>query len=454
MTTMLGGGRIGTCQTGTWLAWLLAAYLMAPWQGLQAQDLRPAPPQEAATTTLGGELRRFLHDEATAVVHFRGYFFDRQNLVPPNNVALVAGGWMGFQSGWFYDTVQVGAVGYTTQPVWAPQGPQNTSNGTSLLKPGGYGFFTLGQAYASALWKGQTFTGFRQYLDELEVNPRDDRELPQTFEAYALRGTVGQASYFAGWVAAIKPRDYSAFINMGEQAGAPNVNAGMALGSVKYGTPDKLQLRASSYVVPDILWSSYGDVGQTFPLSDSFLVRLAGQFAVQGSTGENLLTGVPFGTFWGGLRADAVWGPMTVSAAYTQVGSSSPWRAPYGIWIGYNKRQVLDFNRAGETAFTLLGAYDFKGMQLPGLIAFASATYGGRAVNSATGQPLSENWEYNFDLQFQAAALPVADWLKPLQLRPRVAFVNQYLGGAQVNSLTEYRVTLNYELTWKGPRLR
>ena len=45
------------------------------------------------------------------------------------------------------------------------------------------------------------------------------------------------------------------------------------------------------------------------------------------------------------------------------------------------------------------------------------------------------------------------DWLKPFNLRNRVAFVDQYLNRS-LTSYTEYRVQLNYELTWKGPRLR
>ncbi|MBX9944785.1 MAG: OprD family porin [Reyranella sp.] len=415
---------------------------------------RAVPEQGPPPSALGDELRRFLHDEATATLHSRSYFLDRQNQSPPNNAALVTGGWVGLQSGWLYDTFQIGAVGYTTQPVWAPQNRWDTSDGTLLLKPGGYGFFTLGQAYASARWSGQAFTGFRQYVDELEVNPHDDRELPQTFEAYALRGALGPVNYFAGYVAAMKPRDYSDFINMGEAGGAPNVNAGMALGSVKYGSMDNFQLRASTYYVPDILWSSYGDAGGTIKIDEHFTLRLAGQFAAQGSNGLNLLTGQPFSTFWGGGRADALWGPMFLWLAYTQVGSAAAWRAPYGIFIGYNKMQVLDFNRAGERALTIGGGYDFKGAGLPGVMFLASATYGGNAVDTGTGRALSDNWEYDLDLRFQAEPLPLPDFLKPLQLRGRVAFVNQYLNNTLSNAQTEYRVVLNYEVSWKGPRRR
>lgn len=436
MGTTLGRGWVRTCCTG-----FVAALLIAS-----------SPP--ASAQQLGDELSRFLHDEAMATLHVRSYLLDRVNQRPPNFAAMALGGWLGLQSGWFYDTFQIGAVGYTTQPIWDPQSPTETSNGTGLLKPGGYGFFSLGQAYASARWKGQTATGYRQYIDELEVNPRDDRELPQTFEAYALRGGFGPVSYFAGYVAAIKPRDYSAFINMGEAAGAPNFNAGMALGSLKYGSMDKLQFRTSTYYVPDILWSSYSDVGGTIPIDEDFKVRLAGQFAAQGSNGLNVLTGRPFSTFWGGLRADAIWGPMTVTAVYTQTGSTANWRSPYGIWIGYTKQQVLDFDRAGERAYQIGGAYDFKGMGLPGLAFIYSASYGTDSVNAITGQALPESWEYDLDLQFRADALPVPDWLKPLQLRGRVAFVNQYLNNTLSNALTEYRFVLNYEVSWQGPRRR
>ncbi len=52
-----------------------------------------------------------------------------------------------------------------------------------------------------------------------------------------------------------------------------------------------LQVRASTYYVPDILWSSYGDVGGTIKVNEDLRVQLAGQFAAQGSNGLNLLTG-------------------------------------------------------------------------------------------------------------------------------------------------------------------
>jgi hypothetical protein len=67
---------------------------------------------QPALAQMQEELRRFLHDDASATLHIRSYFFDRVNATPPSLVTLAGGGWVGLQTGWFYDTVQLGAVGY------------------------------------------------------------------------------------------------------------------------------------------------------------------------------------------------------------------------------------------------------------------------------------------------------------------------------------------------------
>lgn len=407
-----------------------------------------AGPAPASADGLGEALQRFLHDDAQAVLHLRSYFLDRTNPTPPNNAAWAGGGWVGLKTGWFYDTFQLAAVGYTTQPLWAPP----TTDGSQLLAPGQYGFFTLGEANASLRAKGQVFTGWRQQIDELEVNPNDDRMIPNTFEAYALRGALGAVNYFAGYVAQMKFKGVPYFVNMAARAGAPaDVTAGMWLGSVKYGDIDKVRLRSSVYYVPDILTSNYNDFVATFPVTDSLRVRVGGQFMVQGSNGLNLLTGKPFGTFAAGGRVDAIWGPVTVWGVFTQTGSAYQYQTPYGQWIGYTKQITKDFDRAGERAWQVGLIFDFAAVDLPGLTFMGSATMGDGAINAANGAPLSRNNEYDFDLIYQVASTSAPDWLKPLQLRGRAAFVDQFETNS-MTAITEYRLILNYELTWKGTR--
>ena len=86
----------------------------------------------------------------------------------------------------------------------------------------------------------------------------------------------------------------------------------------------------------------------------------------------------------------------------------------------------------------------------------ASWLSGKRNVVVLTGAGLSTNWEYDLELAIRGDAMDNApDWLKPFNLRNRVAFVDQFQGDRTLSSsFTEYRIQLNYELTWKGPRLR
>jgi len=275
--------------------------------------------------------------------------------------------------------------------------------------------------------------------------------IPNTFEAYALRGRVSAAEYFAGYVAAIKPRDQSSFVNMAQQAGAPNVDAGMWLATVKYGSLETFGARTSLYHVPDILTSNYNDVAVTFPISDQVRIRLLGQAMAQGSNGANQLTGAPFSTFAAGGRINVIYGPLSVFGAYTQTGSAAAYRTPYGVWLGFTSQQVKDFNRAGERAVQAGAAFDFRVFGWRGLLFVGSATFGDRAIDAATGQPLANTNEYDFELAFRADLQSAPDWLKPLQLRARAAIVDQFLAGT-LSSINEYRLYFNYELTFSGAK--
>lgn len=178
-------------------------------------------------------------------------------------------------------------------------------------------------------------------------------------------------------------------------------------------------------------------------------LQLGSNLMVQGSNGLNLLTGTAFSTWSGGARADIVWGPAALSAVYTQTGSAAAYRTPYGQWIGYTKQITKDFDRANERAFQVGTAFDFSGLKLPGLFFTASGTFGSGALNPATGASLSDNTEYDLDLSYQFTAKVFPDWLKPLQLRARAAYVDQALNGA-TTTITEYRLIMNYEVKFKG----
>ena len=111
----------------------------------------------------------------------------------PNNVGWAGGGWVGYETGWLFDAVRFGIVGYTSIPL---VGSADT-DGTLLFLPGPTGYAVLGQAYGKLKLFGQEFTGYRQLINQPEVNPQDNRMTPNTFEAYTLAGGFGAFNYFA-----------------------------------------------------------------------------------------------------------------------------------------------------------------------------------------------------------------------------------------------------------------
>ncbi len=401
----------------------------------------------ARAEEFGDTLRRFLYDEASAVIQLRSYYRERDRPAPTNWAAWATGGWIGYETGWLFGAFRLGAVGYTSQPMWAPK----DTDGTRLLLTGQEGYSVLGQAYAQLRFGGQVFTGYRQLIDEMEVNPRDNRMTPNTFEAYALRGTLGDVTYFAGYVASIKARDEVTFVNMAKAAGAPDtVSAGMGLVSLRYNGIDGLMLRTSAYHVPDILTSSYSEAIWTRPLGDDFSVRLSGNFMVQGSTGLHLLTGTPFSTFSAGVRADMIWGPFAFQLVYTNTGTAARYRSPYGVWIGYTKQLMHDFDRAGEQAFKVNTGLDFARLGLPGLLLDANITSGRGALNPATGLLLPDSTEYNLDLNYRFNSDDRwPSWLRTLSLRGRIGWLDNTLYGVTTHAV-EYRAILNYTLRFQG----
>ena len=147
-----------------------------------AADLAPVEPDP---------IQAAFFDDATFTLHLRSYLFDRSNNEGDNPAAWAIGGWAGYQTGWIGDILQLGAVAYTSQPLWAPQ----DRSGSLLLLPDQGGFSVLGQAYAALRYDGQVLTLGRQWVDQPEINPHDNRMVPITCEGGSLGGDVGMLSY-------------------------------------------------------------------------------------------------------------------------------------------------------------------------------------------------------------------------------------------------------------------
>ena len=176
------------------------------------------------------ELYRALVGDATLTLHLRSYLLDRTDTSGNDPAAWAAGGWIGYESDWIGDILKVGAVGYTSLPLWAPE----NRDGSLLLRPGQEGYGVLGQAYAALKFDDQVATFYRQLVNQPEVNLQDNRMTPNTFEAISLKGDLGAVSYYAGYLFSMKKRNAVEFVNMAEAAGVTSVDSDMWLGGLEF----------------------------------------------------------------------------------------------------------------------------------------------------------------------------------------------------------------------------
>lgn len=416
-----------TSRKRTWAA----SGLPAAWIACAAIHVAtPAAAQE------GSALQNMLVRDSELDLQLRTYAMDRHRPGPILNQAWAAGGWLGYRSGWLGDVLGFGLVGYTSQPLWAPA----DASGTLLLTSTQDGYSVLGQAYLSLKLFEQTLTGGRFEVDQPEVNPQDNRMTPNTFEGGRLSGKIGGVTYFAGYLNAEKTRNSTEFVNMAAVAGAPDVSSPMWLIGFGGSPFDELDLRFSSYHVPDILDSTYADAVWRTPLSAAYKLRLGAQAMVQSSTGDDALTGSSFRTWSGGVKADLIAGRATATVSYNQTGRGAAYRTPYGSWAGYNSMIIQDFNQAGQKSILIGGTYDFAGQGVPGMVLNASVVFGRDQVNSVTGADLPNLTEYDVTLDYRFSAKTWPQWVQPLWIRARAGILEQSPGG----TTTDYRIIVNY----------
>jgi outer membrane porin, OprD family len=285
--------------------------------------------------------------------------------------AFAAGGSLSLTSGWWRDTLQLGVTGYTTQPVFAPNGAGNTG----LLQPNGDGFSVLGQAWARLKAGPATATLFRQALQLPFINGNDSRMIPNTFEAYQLEVDPWKSLRLNfGYVAAMKPRTSANFEPMSEIAGAPQVNRGTSYAGFLLGSEERTYLGAIGQLTWDLFSCGYMQAGQTWQLSQNVEIRGDVQFIDQRSVGRELLGS--FNTELYGARLTASYAGALVSMEVTDTTDGTGVRNPFGGDPSFNSLMISNFNQGGEKSYGIGITYNFSKFGLNGLRAFASYVYG------------------------------------------------------------------------------
>jgi hypothetical protein len=376
------------------------------------------------------ELPPFLRD-TDLFLNFRTYY--RHNEPSPDvfQEAWAAGGWLGYRSGWLLDTLSIGATGYFSFPVYAP----DDRDGTLLLKPGQEAIAVLGEAWAKLRYGDHVLTGYRQRINVGYVNPQDNRMIPHTFEAIVLDGKVGWLGYTGGYVFSIKPRNDDSFKAMSEQAGAADTDEGVALVGVRIAPWKPLIIDASNAWGVDTFNTALAQVDYTHPLAPDVALSVGVQYHDQRSVGDEFLGA--FDTWSVGAHAKLAFWDAAIDFMFHQTGDGASIRSPWGTWPGYLSLINLDFNRADETAWGVRLSYDFARLGLPGLTAFFWFAQGTGAINPSTGAPAPDRREYDFDLTYTVPS----GALRGLQVRARAALVD--LEGTP-GLLPDIRLILNF----------
>jgi hypothetical protein len=373
----------------------------------------------------------FLRD-TELLAHFRTYYLDRETLSGAENEAWAAGGWLQYRSGWLGDALQIGATLYTSQPLYAPE----DKDGTGLLASGQEGYTVLGEAYATLRYRDHRLTGYRQLLDLPYVNGDDSKMTPNTFEGVTLFGKTPWLKYGLGYLLEMKQKTADQFISMGEAAGVPGSDRGLAFATVRTSPWKGFAIGAVDHFVADTVNILYAEADHAWRLGPDLALTLGAQFTDQRSVGADRLTGSTFDTQVGGARAVLSYAGAHLTVAFSTASSEASLRKPFGGYPGYLSLMESDFDRAGEDAWLVGLAYDFGRLGLRGLSAFFNVARGTGARDAASGQRFPDERELDLTVDYRIAR---KGWLEGLWLRLRGALLES--GG---DTQREIRLILNY----------
>ena len=388
---------------------LMTVAISAAWIALaRADDAPPPPPVLAPLETLFIPVKEamaklqppFLGD-TDLKAHFRSYYFNRTKPDDTHNEAYALGGWLAYKSGWLFDTFQMGATLYGSAPIYTPP----DRDGTLLLQPGQNGYYVPGEAWGALRYQDYALlTGYRQRVDQTYINSQDNRMTPNTFQGVTLGGKVGWLQYLTGYLWKIKPRNSDDFVSMAAEAGATNSTDGAGLFGVRLTPLEGLRIDLSNQYGVNTFNTIYAEGQYLLPLNQDWKLRFGAQFTDQRAVGDALLP-PGNGKYWvtqvGGTRLDVIWQDLTLTSAFSIVGSGNNVQTPWGSYPGYLSMIELDFDQARQKAVLIGAAFDFSKVLTKGLYGNANIVWGWDAINPTTRKQAPNQTEYDVTVDYR-----------------------------------------------------
>ena len=358
----------------------------------------------------------------------RLYFRSLQNSTGTNNT-FAGGGALGFKTGWWLDTVQLGVTGYTAILLASNK---DGIDRTGLVGSRGNSLAVLGQAWAKLRFGPVTGTFYRQDLELPFIHGDDSRMIPNLFEAYQIDIRPSDSFHLNfGYVARVKLRNSEEFVPMSEAAGAPQVDRGTGFLAFGLGSEKRTYLEGCLEATFDLYSCSYLQAGHTWKFNTDIELRLDGQFADQRNIGASELG--DFNTQFYGTQLATSYQGAVLTFAYNHTTTGAGFRDPYGADPSFTGLMLSNFISAGENAYLVGLSYNFGKIGLPGMSAFVNYVYGSLPADA---------WQHEFNAtaDYRIDTGP----LKNLWLRLRYARLESK-GQAAVE---DFRATLNYSITF------
>jgi hypothetical protein len=286
---------------------------------------------------------------------FRTYYLRKDREIDELSEAWAMGGSLYYRSGWLADAFAVEVEGFTSQPIYAPEG----RGGTELLTFDQEGYSALGIANARLRYAGMELIGYRQYLDLPYVNRQDNRMTPNTFEALRLAKPEGDFRFSTGYVWKIKRQTAETFVSMSEALGLSK-ERGLAYGGGVWDPSGKLHLGAFAVAEPDVFAGAYGELGFVEPIGGGLEARIDTQFSYEAPIGDRLLGSELDGTWNLGIRGASSWKGAVLRLGGSFTGASGHILKAYGSSPSYLNLMQRVFDRANEKALLTSLSYDFS----------------------------------------------------------------------------------------------
>jgi outer membrane porin, OprD family len=374
-------------------------------------------------------------------VHLRTYYFNRENPNESKNEAWSIGFWPIFESGWAFDTFQVGATLFDSIKLYGP----DDRDGTLLLRPGQESFSVLGIVYGALRYREYVkLTGGRIYVDTAYIDRHDNRAVPNTYEGFTFTGKVGWAEYTLGYLTTFKERNNDRFVSFTEALGASGAHEGAVVAELKLAPLPGLNVRLNDFWVKNSLNSAYVQVDYLQKLPADLAAVLSVQYTDQRAVGDDLYAISKFKEW-----KTYVWGPQLallykgfrLRAAGSFTGKDANITDTFTSYPGWLSQIQQNFDTAGENAFLVGLSYDWGALGLvPGLRTYFEYIRGTDRIDAKTRARLPNETEYDFGV----------DWFgqkglwKPFRFKTRAALLDQDgpTLGWQIRFIVDYEFPL------------